>query len=165
MLDIKTTNPHTLKDLKYYILIRFLSMTNSWQKTWAKVGWATESPRGGQRKYLTWRLALEHLQSCPQSVSQISLRSWTFFRPSRAPKMPLLSDAVQSGVRRPETVSAPQGTLRARQTEREAKRGVAGLTRHWHTNEASQLCLNDDEGAGEACLCRTEDMGEWRRAG
>jgi hypothetical protein len=43
-----------------------------------------------------------------------------------------LFGAVQYVVRCPEPVSATQGTLGARQTQRKARRGVAGPMRQWH---------------------------------
>jgi hypothetical protein len=40
------------------------------------------------------------------------------------------ADSAYYGVRRPEAIPAPQGTLQAPRTERKARRGVARLTRH-----------------------------------
>jgi hypothetical protein len=71
-------------------------------------------------------------KSISSRVPKESLKDfWGALDPQRL----FLLGAAQNGVRRPNPVPALQGTLRARRTEREARRRAADQTRHWDTND------------------------------
>jgi hypothetical protein len=59
--------------------------------------------------------------------------------PRRTPQNPFPFGPTQYGVRPPEFVPPTQGTLRARRTQRKARRGVTGPTRQRHTNGRSTV--------------------------
>jgi hypothetical protein len=110
---------------------------------------------------------LEHLQSRPPNRSQSDLRrAGQKNVPSRAPQRPFLSGAARYGVRRPEPVPVPQGTHRARRTQRNERRGGAGPTRQrLGRSTATYVATVQLPGSGTVALATASTTRQPRRNG